>query len=59
MRPLKSNRVVGVVKTVPLWFRPKYVPGWSLPQDWFVVKLSGNRTGYVEAKSLGTNLHTI
>ena len=50
MRPLKSNRVVGVVKTVPLWFRPKYVPGWSLPQDWFVVKLSGNRTGYVEAK---------
>jgi hypothetical protein len=52
MKPLKSNRVVGAVKTVPLWFRPKYVPGSSLPEDWFVVKMSGNRTGYVEAKQL-------
>lgn len=50
MKPLKSNRVVGTVKTVPLWFRPLIKPGVTNPEDWFVVKLSGNRTGYIEAK---------
>ena len=52
MRLPKSNRVVGAVKAVLVWFRPAYVPGWSLPSDWFVVKMSGYRTGYIEAKQL-------
>lgn len=48
----KPNRVVGAVKSVPLWFLPKIKPGVTRPEDWFVVKLSGNRTGYIEAKFL-------
>lgn len=52
MKLPKSNRIVGAVKAIPLWFRPAYNPGWSLPSDWFIVKLSGNRTGYIEAKQL-------
>jgi hypothetical protein len=59
MKPLKPNRVVGAVKAIPLWFRPVYQPGWSLPSDWFVVKMSDYRTGYIESKFIGTNLHTI
>jgi hypothetical protein len=57
MRLPKSNRVVGAVKAVLVWFRPAYVPGWSLPSDWFVVKMSGYRTGYIESKFIGTNPH--
>lgn len=52
MKPPKSNRVVGAVKAIPLWFRALIKPGVTEPEDWFVVKLSGNRTGYIEAKNL-------
>lgn len=48
----KSNRIVATVKSVPLWFRPNYRPGVTNPEDWKVVKLSGDRVGYVEAKNL-------
>jgi len=50
MKPIKTNRVVGAVRAIPLWFRPKIKPGVTRPEDWFVVKLSGNRTGYVKAQ---------
>ena len=50
MKLPKSNRIVGAVKTVPLWFRPLIKTDVTRPEDWFVVKLSGNRTGYIEAK---------
>ena len=47
----KSNRVVGAVKSTPLWFRPN-IKFSTIPEDWKVLKLSGDRTGYVESKFL-------
>ena len=48
----KSNRVVGAVKSIPLWFRPNIKPWSTRPEDWKVIKLSGDRVGYVESKNL-------
>ena len=48
----KSNRVVGAVKAIPLWFLPNIKPFVTRPEDWKVLKLSGDRTGYIEAKNL-------
>jgi len=47
----KPNKVVGAIKALPLWFRPNIGPGTS-PEDWKVLKLSGDRTGYIESKFL-------
>lgn len=47
----KSNKVVGSVKAIPLWFRPN-IKFETIPEDWRVIKLSGDRTGYVESKSV-------
>lgn len=47
----KPNKVLGVVKTLPVWLRPNIKPYVTKPEDWFVIKLSGDRVGYVEAKS--------
>ena len=48
----KPNKVVGAVKAIPLWFRPNIKPFVTSPEDWRIVKLSGDRTGYIEAKNL-------
>jgi hypothetical protein len=48
----KSNRVLATLKSFPVWLRPNIKPWVTKPEDWFVIKLSGDRVGYVEAKSL-------
>ena len=48
----KPNRPVAAVKGVTAWFRPTIKPWSTTPGDWNVIKLSGNRTGYVKTSDL-------
>jgi hypothetical protein len=47
----KPNRTVGAVKSVPVWLRPGIKPDTG-PDDWKVIKLSGDRAGYVKTQDL-------
>ena len=46
----KTNKVVAAVRSFPVWYKPNFRPGITNPEDWYVVKLSGDRTGYVQSK---------
>jgi len=52
VKRVKENRVVGAIKAVNAWFRPKIVPGVTKPEDWVVVRFPSGASGYVETKSL-------
>jgi hypothetical protein len=48
----KPNRPVGAIKGITFWFRPTIKPWVTEPVDWNVIKLSGDRTGYVKTSDL-------
>ena len=48
----KTNRAFGAIRTATVFFRPVIKPWDTDPSDWLVVKLSGDRTGYVKTSDL-------
>jgi hypothetical protein len=48
----KTQRPVASVRSLTAWLRPVIKPWATSPEDWTVIKLSGDRTGYVKTSDL-------
>ena len=47
----KTQRPVASVRSVTAWLRPVIKPDTD-PKEWAVIRLSGDRTGYVKTSDL-------